>query len=162
MNACGHIFHLFECKLKLSCVQEELEKNPGVVLGVIEHLVFDLTQAFVVGIVGCGKITNWGLAWAEIDSVGFFLAAWQIILWGLIKTCCSNPSLQSHLSPQCAASASEWQHYNPSDSWAVWECCPKWSPLSGNLPSAVAAPEASDSPSYLHIDWTRHAPKSGL
>lgn len=65
-NTGGHTFqvdpHLFECKLKLSCVQEELEEDPGVVLGVVEHLVFDLTQAFVVGIIGCGKITTWALA----------------------------------------------------------------------------------------------------
>lgn len=50
--------HLFECELKLSCVQEELEEDPGVVLGVVEHLVFNLTQSFVVWIIGCGKITN--------------------------------------------------------------------------------------------------------
>lgn len=35
--------HLFEGELKLSCVKEELEEDPGVVLGVIEHLVFNLT-----------------------------------------------------------------------------------------------------------------------
>lgn len=44
--------HLFECKLKLSCVKEELEEDPGVVLRVTEHLVFNLTQSFVVWIVG--------------------------------------------------------------------------------------------------------------
>lgn len=78
-NTGGHTFqvdpHLFECKFKLSCVQEELEEDPGVVLGVVEHLVFDLTQAFVVGIISCGKITSWALAWALIDSVGFFFSS---------------------------------------------------------------------------------------
>lgn len=75
-NTGGHTFqvdpHLFECKLKLSRVQEELEEDPGVVLGVVEYLIFDLTQAFVVGIIGCGKITAWALAWALIDSVDSF------------------------------------------------------------------------------------------
>lgn len=50
--------HLFEGELKLSCVKEELEEDPGVVLGVIEHLVFNLTQSFVVWIIGCGKTTE--------------------------------------------------------------------------------------------------------
>lgn len=44
--------HLFERKLKLSCVKEELEEDSGVVFRVNEHLVFNLTQSFVVWIVG--------------------------------------------------------------------------------------------------------------
>lgn len=37
------VSHLFERELKLSRVQQELEQDPGVVPGVVEHLVFDLT-----------------------------------------------------------------------------------------------------------------------
>lgn len=91
------------------------------------------------------------------------LAGWQMMIKGSYhETVCSNLSLHPHPTLQCAASASEWKHCNPSDSWVVWECCPRWSPPSGNLPSAAAAPEASDSPCYLHIDWTRHTPTPGL
>lgn len=45
--------HLFECELKLSSVEQELKQDPGVVLGVVEHLIFDLTQPLVVQIIGC-------------------------------------------------------------------------------------------------------------
>lgn len=45
--------HLFECKLKLSSVEQKLEKDLRLVLGVIKHLVFDLTKTLVVWIIGC-------------------------------------------------------------------------------------------------------------
>lgn len=50
--------YLFECELKLSCVKQELEQDPGVVLGITENLVFYLAQSLVVWIIGCRKITN--------------------------------------------------------------------------------------------------------
>lgn len=39
--------HLFECELKLSSVEQQLEQDLGVVL-VVEHLILDLTQSLVV------------------------------------------------------------------------------------------------------------------
>lgn len=45
--------HLLERELKLSSVEQELEKHLGVVLGVVEHLIFELTQPLVVRVVGC-------------------------------------------------------------------------------------------------------------
>lgn len=48
--------HLFEGELKLGSVQQELEQDLRLVLGVIEHLVFYLTQSFVVWIVGFMEI----------------------------------------------------------------------------------------------------------
>lgn len=39
--------HLFECELKLSRVEQQLEQDLGVVL-VVEHLILDLTQSLVV------------------------------------------------------------------------------------------------------------------
>lgn len=44
--------HLFECELKLSSVQQQLEQHLGLVLGVTENLVFDLTQPLVVWVIG--------------------------------------------------------------------------------------------------------------
>lgn len=44
--------HLFECELKLSSIQQKLEQDLGVVLGVVEHLVFYLTQSLVVWVIG--------------------------------------------------------------------------------------------------------------
>lgn len=43
--------HLFECKLKLSRVKQKLKQDLWVILGVTEHLVFNLTQPLVVWII---------------------------------------------------------------------------------------------------------------
>lgn len=43
--------HLFERELKLSGVQQQLEQDLGVVLGVVENLIFDLTQPLVVQVI---------------------------------------------------------------------------------------------------------------
>lgn len=47
--------HLFEGELKLSCVKQKSKQELGVVLGVVEHLVFDLTQPLVVWVVNLVK-----------------------------------------------------------------------------------------------------------
>lgn len=47
--------HLFEGELKLSRVQQEAKKDLGVVLGVVEHLVLNLTQPLVVWVVSLVK-----------------------------------------------------------------------------------------------------------
>lgn len=47
--------HLLERELKLRSVQQELEQDLGLIFGVVEHLVFNLTQSFVVWIIGCEK-----------------------------------------------------------------------------------------------------------
>lgn len=61
-SLCPHCFmlrtHLLEHELKLRSVQQELEQDLGLVFGVIEHLVFYLTQSFVVWIIGCEKKTT--------------------------------------------------------------------------------------------------------
>ena len=48
--------HLFECELELGRVKQDLEQDLGVVLGVIEHLFFHLTQSLVVWVIGCKKL----------------------------------------------------------------------------------------------------------
>lgn len=45
--------HFFECELELSRVQEQLKQDLGVVFGVIDRLILDLTQPLVVGIIRC-------------------------------------------------------------------------------------------------------------
>lgn len=47
--------HLFEGELKLSRVQQEAKQELGVVLGVVEHLVLNLTQPLVVWVVSLVK-----------------------------------------------------------------------------------------------------------
>lgn len=51
--------HLFKCELKLSCVEQQLEKDLRFVLGVIKHLVFDLTKALVVWVIGYETEDDW-------------------------------------------------------------------------------------------------------
>lgn len=50
--------HLFELELKLSRVKEKLKQDPWVVLGVVEHLLFNLTQPLVVWIIGYRRKKN--------------------------------------------------------------------------------------------------------
>lgn len=45
--------HFFEYELELSCVQEQLKQDLGVVFGVTDRLILDLTQSLVVGIIHC-------------------------------------------------------------------------------------------------------------
>lgn len=50
--------HLLERELKLRSVQQELEQDLGLVFGVVEHLLFHLTQSFVIRVIGCEKKTT--------------------------------------------------------------------------------------------------------
>lgn len=45
--------HLFQRELELCSIKQELEQDLGVVLGVVQNLIFDLTQSLVVYVVGC-------------------------------------------------------------------------------------------------------------
>lgn len=45
--------HFFECELELSRVQEQLKQDLGVVFGVSDCLILDLTQSLVVWIIRC-------------------------------------------------------------------------------------------------------------
>lgn len=45
--------HFFECELELSRVQEQLKQDLGVVFGVSDRLILDLTQSLVVQIIRC-------------------------------------------------------------------------------------------------------------
>jgi len=50
--------YLFEYELKLGRVQQQLEQNFGIVFGVIDNLLFDLTQSLVVWIISFKKNNN--------------------------------------------------------------------------------------------------------
>jgi len=50
--------YLFEYELKLGRVQQQLEQNFGIVFGVIDNLLFDLTQSLVVWIISFKKTTT--------------------------------------------------------------------------------------------------------
>ena len=50
-----HETDLFQGELKLGCVQQKLEEDLGVVLGIVDHLVFDLAHALVVQVIGYMK-----------------------------------------------------------------------------------------------------------
>ncbi len=47
--------YLFEYELKLGSVQQQLKQNFGIVFGVVDDLILDLTQSLVVWIISFNK-----------------------------------------------------------------------------------------------------------